>query len=48
MRVGFLIGRIVLGLYYLVTGIMDIVNFKMLSGYAASVLARVESRRLQW
>jgi putative oxidoreductase len=36
MRVGFLIGRIVLGLYYLVTGIMDIVNFKMLSGYAAS------------
>ncbi|MGE5048261.1 MAG: DoxX family protein [Deltaproteobacteria bacterium] len=36
MRVGFLIGRIVLGLYYLVTGIMDVINFKMLAGYAAS------------
>jgi putative oxidoreductase len=36
MRIGFLIGRIVLGLYYLVTGIMDVINFRMLGGYAAS------------
>ena len=36
MRAGFMIGRIVLGLYYLVTGIMDVINFRMLAGYAAS------------
>ncbi|HEY6912126.1 MAG TPA: DoxX family membrane protein [Myxococcales bacterium] len=31
-----MIGRILLGLYYLVTGIMDVVNYRMLAGYAAS------------
>jgi putative oxidoreductase len=36
MRAGFMIGRIVLGLYYLTTGIMDVINYKMLAGYAAS------------
>jgi putative oxidoreductase len=36
MRAGFMIGRIVLGLYYLLTGIMDLMNYKMLAGYAAS------------
>jgi putative oxidoreductase len=36
MRAGFMIGRIVLGLYYLLTGLMDLLNYKMLAGYAAS------------
>ncbi len=36
MRAGFMIGRIVLGLYYLIAGIMDLMNYKMLAGYAAS------------
>jgi uncharacterized membrane protein YphA (DoxX/SURF4 family) len=31
-----MIGRIVLGLYYLLTGLMDLLNYKMLAGYAAS------------
>jgi len=36
MRAGFMIGRIVLGLYYMITGITDLLNYKMLAGYAAS------------
>lgn len=36
MRAGFMIGRMVLGLYYLLTGIIDLMNYKMLAGYAAS------------
>ena len=36
MRAGFMIGRIVLGLYYLIAGITDLMNYKMLAGYAAS------------
>jgi putative oxidoreductase len=36
MRAGFMIGRIVLGLYYLITAITDLMNYKMLAGYAAS------------
>src|SRR5690349_21345885 len=36
MRAGFLIGRIVLGLYYLYSGIIGFTRLDMLAGYAAA------------
>jgi len=36
MRTGFIIGRILLGVYYLYSGIMGFAHLQMMSGYAAS------------
>jgi len=36
MQTGFIIGRIILGVYYLYNGIMGLMRLHMLTGYAAS------------
>jgi len=36
MQVGFAIGRIIVGLFYLFTGVSGLLNLNMLAGYAAS------------
>jgi uncharacterized membrane protein YphA (DoxX/SURF4 family) len=36
MNIGFLIGRVVVGLYYLYSGIMGFVNLDTMAGYAAA------------
>ena len=36
MQVGFAIGRIIVGLFYLFTGVSGLLNLNMMAGYAAS------------